>query len=60
MIRTVVVTVTYPLTFQLTLDTAEDLATARMRVINQADQLFESALIEPVITECTGFPELVS
>lgn len=59
MMKTVSVTVSYPVSFQIDLDDSEYIEVLRDMVLTRADKYFESSSIKPVITN-SSMDELVN
>ena len=59
MMKTVTVTVSYPVTFEIDLDDSEYIEVLRDIVLTKADKYFESSSIKPVIVN-SSMDELVN
>jgi len=56
--KTVTVTVVYPVTFKIEIDTSKELYDLREQVKDEADKVYESSSIDSVIHQCDEFPGL--
>ena len=58
MLKKVKVTVIYPVTFETEIDDSLDDVDNRDKIYNEADRMFNSSSIDPIITECIGCEDL--
>jgi glutathionyl-hydroquinone reductase len=57
--KTIKVTVSYPVTFEINIDDLENISTLRDIVLEKADKYFERSTVKPVITD-SSMDELVN
>lgn len=57
--KTITVTVSYPVTFQIEIDDSKEFSDIREEVLIKADQFFESSSIRPIIID-SSMDELIN